>query len=228
MSHALTILLHRPFVRDGRFAPAVESVSKAALEICNKAALEIDALLHLYKSKFCMKSPPYLITYATYASATIHVLVASQQQVREKRGAASSEPLMNCLEILSEQSPRNRATSQLRDILLALAKRMKVETGGRLTGDGYRERHRETQGNVLSDFSLLPASLGSSDFMGDAAIPSSAYDAPSLIMRTQTEIDRNDQDLDEWPMVPELLFDAHLLFGFQAPNFNGGDDFSGF
>ncbi|KAH7324215.1 fungal-specific transcription factor domain-containing protein [Stachybotrys elegans] len=79
MFHALTILLHRPFIFDARREPTAQSASKNSLDICNKAALDIDTLLRLYKSKFCMTAPPYFITYATYASGTIHMRIASQQ-----------------------------------------------------------------------------------------------------------------------------------------------------
>lgn len=200
MLHALMILLHRPFISGGHLAQVGDTVSTFSLNACINAARSIDALLRWYKSQFCMTTPPYFITYAIYASATIHVRVAGQQQTVEK---APYEPLLNCLEILSDQSRRNRATSKMLQVLLELVKRLDIEIGGAFAEDGSWARDTGEQENELSApaiFLMSPGILGSTD---NFSVPLGGMDSAGM-------------DAGGWSLIPELFFDVDPLFGFQT------------
>ncbi|KAE8151651.1 fungal-specific transcription factor domain-containing protein [Aspergillus avenaceus] len=76
--HTLEILLHRPFVSDGHLRGVSLSAASVAFNTCVSAAVSIDHILNCYRRIFSMKLAPYIISYATYVSATIHARVAAQ------------------------------------------------------------------------------------------------------------------------------------------------------
>ena len=127
MYHALTILLSRPFLSEGHLQALSKEHTGLAFTACVTAATEIDAILRLYKTKFCLKTCPYFISYATYASGTIHARVAAQRPA----GSQSQQMLRHCLEVLSEQQKECHAPRQSMKTLLGLAKRLSVDVGVR-------------------------------------------------------------------------------------------------
>jgi hypothetical protein len=111
MSNVLIILLHRPFVSDGHLHPKSPSVALDAFSRCSGAALAIDQVIQSYEQSFCLERMPYIISYATYVSATIHVRLASQRH----RGSDAHKALRRCLDVLDVQqhvcwSPRRAKT----------------------------------------------------------------------------------------------------------------------
>ena len=135
MYHALVILLSRPFVSEGHLqALSKEQHAESAFSACVTAATEIDAILRLYKAHFCLKTCPYFISYATYASGTIHARVAAQRPA----GSQSQQMLRHCLEVLSEQQKECHAPRQSMKTLLILAKRLGVDVGAGLSADRSR------------------------------------------------------------------------------------------
>lgn len=152
MFYALIILLHRPFVSGGQFASAVESTVSDAFEICEAAALKIDGLLRCYRTRFCIKSPPYFISYATYVSGTIHVRTAALK----RQGSTAQQCLRNCLEILSEHQEICHAPRWSLSILLGLARRLHVDVGGHFTA--YMSRTSDCGG--LSSYGIDSAMIG--------------------------------------------------------------------
>ncbi|KAK4499628.1 hypothetical protein PRZ48_010146 [Zasmidium cellare] len=125
MYRSLSILLHRPFVSGGHIGNILDSSVSFAFSTCTKAASEIDKILRLYVEHFCIKSCPYFLSYATYASATIHVRLAAQHAARSR----AHQSLWFCLEALSEQQTRCHAPRQSMAILLELMKRLDVDVG---------------------------------------------------------------------------------------------------
>ena len=123
MFHALIILLHRPFVSEGHLNSVAKLAASDAFSLCETAAFDIDVVLRWYKARFCIKSPPYFISYATYASATIHVRTATQKP----QGSKAHECLRNCLDILSEHEVVCRAPRRAKAILLGLIERLEVK-----------------------------------------------------------------------------------------------------
>lgn len=76
----------------------------------------------MYKHRFCVKTAPYFISYATYASATIHVRIAAQQIV----GSEAHSRLQNCLYALAEQQINCYGPRQTMRILKGLVRRLDV------------------------------------------------------------------------------------------------------
>ena len=96
MYHTLTILLHRPFVSDGHLRCTSPSLATTSFNNCAIAALEITQILRAYEDAFSIKSAPYIISYATYVCATIHVRIAAQRP----HGSDAHKSLSTCLRIL--------------------------------------------------------------------------------------------------------------------------------
>lgn len=134
MHHALVILLSRPFLSEGHLQALSKEHTGLALTACVTAATEIDAILRLYKTHFCLRSCPYFISYATYASGTIHARIAAQRPA----GSQSQQMLLHCLEVLSEQQKECHAPRQSMKTLLILAKRLGVDVGTSLRAERSR------------------------------------------------------------------------------------------
>lgn len=123
MYHVLIILLHRPFVADGHLQHNARSVSVNSLLTCINAATHIVKLTKAYHRAFSIRRAPYLISYATYVSATIHVRVAAQR-------GPSSDPhrmLSTCLAVLRENQGTNWAAKKATLIVEGLMKKLKVD-----------------------------------------------------------------------------------------------------
>jgi len=96
MFNVLVVLLHRPFVSDGDLHSNSSSIALDAFPKCSSAAFEIDHILKTYEKSFCLKTSRYIISYATYISAIIHVRLATQRY----RGFEAHEALRRCLDVL--------------------------------------------------------------------------------------------------------------------------------
>ncbi|KAK2062231.1 hypothetical protein LY76DRAFT_313637 [Colletotrichum caudatum] len=79
MYHVLTILLHRPFVADGHLYNTSRSISVNSFITCATSANSIVGILRAYDKVFSVRHAPYLISYATYVAATIHVRIAAKR-----------------------------------------------------------------------------------------------------------------------------------------------------
>lgn len=125
MDRSLEILLCRPFVSEGHLRVYSEITARSAFMRCVAAATDIDCLLRLYKAHFCFRTCPPFISYATYASGTIHARMAAQQPAASQ----CSRMLRHCLEVLAEQQEECHAPRQFLKMLLLLAKRLGVDVG---------------------------------------------------------------------------------------------------
>lgn len=122
MYHVLTILLHRPFVADGHLYMTSRSVSVNSLITCASAATSIVALLRAYDKVFSIKRAPYLISYATYVAATIHVRIAA----KSSPGSDAYHCLQACLDIFEENQETNTAVKRAKLIVRNLMQRLGV------------------------------------------------------------------------------------------------------
>ncbi|KAK8009481.1 hypothetical protein PG991_012032 [Apiospora marii] len=122
MYHVLSILLHRPFVADGHLYNTSRSIPVNSFLICASAADSISALLRVYDRTFSVRHAPYLISYATYVAATIHVRIAA------RRNAASEarENLQTCLGVFRDNEKTNWAVRRAKSIVQSLIKRLGV------------------------------------------------------------------------------------------------------
>ena len=199
MYYALVILLSRPFVSEGHLqALSKEQHAKLAFSACVTAATEIDAIIRLYKAHFCLKTCPYFISYATYASGTIHARVAAQRPA----GSQSQQMLRHCLEVLSEQQRECHAPRQSMKTLLILAKRLGVDVGAGLSADRSR-------GEDLGD--------GDDEMMNISNSISKHHVASNLMDQNSWDSIRFDADLGDIDMA--AIVDSFVFDPAQEPVF---------
>jgi hypothetical protein len=79
-------------------------------------------LVRLYDVSFSVRQAPYLISYATYVAATIHVRLASSSPP----DSAAHESLAVCLTVLDLNSKTNPAVRKASVVIEALMKAMSV------------------------------------------------------------------------------------------------------
>ncbi|CAK7229465.1 hypothetical protein SEUCBS140593_007255 [Sporothrix eucalyptigena] len=122
MHNVLLILLHRPFVSDGHLHANLRALSTRSFMTCAQAATAIVALLRCYNAAFSVRRAPYLISYATYVAATIHVRIAAQPGFATE----AKEALAICLMVFDENSETNWAVKRARAVIGGLMQRMGV------------------------------------------------------------------------------------------------------
>lgn len=121
MYSVLRILLHRPFVSDNDLHSSPSNAINSFL-VCATAAKEIVRILRAYDSAFSIQRAPYLISYATYVSATIHVRIAAQREP----GSEAHICLATCLDVFKKNQETNWAVRRANGIIYNLMKRMDV------------------------------------------------------------------------------------------------------
>ena len=122
MYHVLLIQLHYPFVATGHLSSEAPSTARNSFAVCATAAQEIVGLLMAYNTTFSIRKAPYLISYATYVSATILVRIAAQKP----SGSSAHLCLQVCLAVLNENQATNWVVSSAKLSLSNLMKRMGV------------------------------------------------------------------------------------------------------
>lgn len=120
--NVLLILLHRPFVAEGHLHTANPSVAFESFARCATAATNITNVLKAYEKAFSIRRAPYLISYATYVAATIHVRVAAQRE----EGSSAHVNLKTCLTVFDENMETNWAVRRAKNVILHLMDRMDV------------------------------------------------------------------------------------------------------
>ncbi|KAL0942781.1 C6 transcription factor (fungal specific transcription factor) [Colletotrichum truncatum] len=123
MYHVLTILLHRPFVADGHLYNTSRSISVNSFITCATAADNIVDVLRVYDQVFSVRHAPYLISYATYVAATIHVRIAAKRSTE----SGARECLETCLSVFRENQETNWAVRRAKAIVEGLMSRLGVK-----------------------------------------------------------------------------------------------------
>ncbi|CAD0093663.1 unnamed protein product [Aureobasidium mustum] len=124
MWNVLRVLLHRPLVADGHLHSTLPSTSKSSLATCTEAAINIVRLVRLYDKRFSVKRAPYLISYATYVAATIHVRIAATRASTSE----AHEHLRTCLAVFDQNSATNHAVKKASIVIESLKKRMGMQS----------------------------------------------------------------------------------------------------
>lgn len=122
MYHVLTILLHRPFVADGHLFNTSRSISVNSFITCASAADNIVSVLRAYDRVFSVRHAPYLISYATYVAATIHVRIAAKHSTESQ----ARECLETCMSVFRENRETNWAVRRAQTIVEGLMNRLGV------------------------------------------------------------------------------------------------------
>ena len=118
----LIIQLHYPLIAKNRSQPATPGRIGDSYSICATAAKQIVQILLAYDHTFSIRKAPYLIAYAAYVSATVHVRVAAQQAP----DADTLTCLRTCLGWLSQNRPTNPGIDSAKASLTSLMSRMGV------------------------------------------------------------------------------------------------------
>jgi hypothetical protein len=121
MHNVILILLHRPFVSDGHLHSNPSNAVNSFM-VCATAARAIVSILRAYDRAFSIQRAPYLISYATYVSATIHVRIAAQRE----SGSEAHACLATCLDVFKKNQETNWAVRRANVIIQNLMKRMQV------------------------------------------------------------------------------------------------------
>lgn len=132
--NVLLILLHRPFVAEGHLHTTDPSVAISSFTTCTTAASRIMRLLQAYDHAFSIRRAPYLISYATYVAATIHVRVAAQRE----GGSRAHANLRACIGIFQKNQETNWAVRRAKKVILNLMDRMGVDMTSQLSGSDER------------------------------------------------------------------------------------------
>ena len=122
MHHVLVILLHRPFVADGHLYSTSRQTSVDSFMKCASAASAIVQLLRAYHAAFSIRRAPYLISYATYVSATIQTRIAA----RRNNDSTAHANLATCLAVFRENQETNSAVRKANVIVEGLMKKLGV------------------------------------------------------------------------------------------------------
>ncbi|KAJ5166231.1 uncharacterized protein N7482_005012, partial [Penicillium canariense] len=99
LSNVLTILSQRPlFIGSNRGHARDPSTAYEAINMCTTAANQIVQILRDYSQNFSITTAPYMLSYATYISATIHARIVAQKG----RNSNSFHSLLLCRNVLRE------------------------------------------------------------------------------------------------------------------------------
>jgi hypothetical protein len=189
-----------------------------ALSSCQAAALEIDSLLRRYRSEYCINSPPYFISYATYVSATIHVRTASVQP--HNKASIAHWCLRNCLEVLAGHQEVCHAPRRSMVILLGLIERHNIDVGKDFTAlisrtgpCGAQQQLRTIDGSELGFGVIPPEDMETETSEGHmASLSNAASDALSPGAPANVDPALADYGWDE--LLAHASFDLDPLFGF--------------
>lgn len=155
MYNVLSILLHRPFVSDGHLFNHARSLSVNSLLTCVTSAGQITKILRMYHQAFSIQRAPYLISYATYVAATIHVRVAAQRAA----GSDAHKQLSQCIEVLRLNEGTNWAAKRAKSIVEGLMKKLNVNIDGvsvdldASDDNGHREQTIQSRSDEAPGFS---------------------------------------------------------------------------
>ncbi|KAJ5261349.1 fungal-specific transcription factor domain-containing protein [Penicillium angulare] len=116
------ILSLRPFVSDGHLRSVSLSIAPVAFATCVSAAASIDHIHVLYGRSFSMRSAPYILSYATYVSATIHARVAAQSAP----GSSAHASLRRCILTLRAQKQASLGPKKALEVIESLIRRVGI------------------------------------------------------------------------------------------------------
>ena len=120
--HVLVIQLHHPLLARGHSFPTPPADAPDSFALCATAATEIVHLLVAYDRTFSIRKAPYLIAYATYVSATVHVRIAARQLPTPN----VSPRLRTCLDLLDQNRGTNPGVDNAKASLAGLMNRLGV------------------------------------------------------------------------------------------------------
>lgn len=204
--NVLLILLHRPFVAEGHLHTTDPSVAISSFAICTAAASRIINILQAYDKAFSIRRAPYLISYATYVAATIHVRVAAQRG----GGSRAHSNLWTCLDVFQENQETNWAVRRAKNVIMHLMDRMGVDIGSqdRPPSDPQPQDDANEQiADLRNQSHLDPESLGTSALPAQMTPPETETSELDIDMVIQSFI-RQDTRRNEGHISLERAYNA--------------------
>lgn len=170
MYYVLTILLHRPFVADGHLYNTSRSISVNSFITCASAADSIVGILREYGKVFSVRHAPYLISYATYVAATIHVRIAAKRSTESE----ARERLETCMSVFRENQETNWAVRRAKTIVEGLMARLGVNLA-------------QNDGNVRHSERRLPNSMATNSIVNTQESTESRQTAAQINQQRQSQ-----------------------------------------
>ncbi|CAG8898252.1 unnamed protein product [Penicillium egyptiacum] len=136
--NVLIILVHRPLIT-GHDGVINSTTAHDAVNACTAAANQIVQILHDYSQHFSLSSAPYMLSYATYISATIHARIVAQ------KGSNSTvfQSLVLCRNILAEHTCLYSAAEKAKENLDKLISHLGISDAD----DSLRTGSPDSSGN---------------------------------------------------------------------------------
>ena len=170
----MVIQLHHPLLARGHSFPTPPADAPESLALCAAAATEIVHLLVAYDRTFSIRKAPYLIAYATYVSATIHVRIAARQLPTPD----TNPYLRTCLDLLNQNRDTNPGVDNAKASLMGFMDRMGVvcqedQVSLGRQSESNLSRYSSTGNSANSPFMQLSSEQGSDSRMkfNNAIIP---------------------------------------------------------
>ncbi|KAJ5789488.1 transcriptional regulator family: Fungal Specific TF [Penicillium psychrosexuale] len=149
--NVLIILVHRPLIT-GHDGVINSTTAHESVNACTAAANQIVQILHDYSQHFSLSSAPYMLSYATYISATIHARIVAQ------KGSNSTvfQSLVFCRSILTEHTRLYSAAEKARENLDKLISHLGIN----VADDNQRTGSAGSSGNNFSsEHMVMPESI---------------------------------------------------------------------
>lgn len=201
MHGVLLILLHRPFVAEGHLA--TPSVAADAWQQCTTAANYIVQIVRAYDRAFSVRRARYLISYATYVAATIHVRIAAQ---REPESEAHLH-LRVCLQVFKQNERTNRAVRRANTVINNLMIKLNVKVAEQDLHDdsmlGTAQKHSfHDQVDNLYGEQAADGSSSEMNYLATESAPMAELDIDSIIQSFSFDQQRTGQH----PQPPQTYF----------------------
>lgn len=122
--NVLIILSKRPLFTGNNERPNNPTAAFESINTCTAAANQIVQILRDYSQHFSISSAPYMLSYATFISATIHARIVAQKG----RTSSSFQSLVLCQNVLKEHQPLYGAAGKAKDSLERLCDHLGIST----------------------------------------------------------------------------------------------------
>ncbi|KAJ5586805.1 uncharacterized protein N7459_002570 [Penicillium hispanicum] len=163
--NVLIILSQRPlFIASHNRVSNTTTAAHAPVNACTAAANQIVQILRDYSIHFSISSAPYMLSYATYISATVHARIVAQKG----KSSSSFQSVLFCRGILQEHQPLYAAAEKARANLDRLATRLEV---GLFEGGDRQQLAPSDQTREHSNFNEAASTLHASGLTGQTPEP---------------------------------------------------------
>ncbi|KAJ5162997.1 Mediator complex subunit Med10 [Penicillium coprophilum] len=197
--NVLIILVHRPLII-GHDGVINSTTAHESVNACTSAANQIVQILHDYSQHFSLSSAPYMLSYATYISATIHARIVAQ------KGSNSTvfQSLILCRNILSEHTRLYSAAEKAKENLDKLISHLGISTADDDQRTGSPGGPGSTGNTVPSEHIVIDESIN----VAGGGVADCALEFGSSIMN----LELSDLDLDAIAQGFQVDVESHSFW----------------